>query len=94
MVNSEKCHFMVNQGVALGHVTFERGIEVDKSKIDLIRSFRSPTSVKEVHSFLGHAGFYRRFVKGFSKIALPSAVCFKRTQLLTLMKSAKKPLTN
>ena len=62
---------MVNQGIALEHVTFERGIEVDKSKIDLIRSFRSPTSVKEVHSFLGHAGFYRRFVKGFSKIALP-----------------------
>ena len=80
---------MVNQGIALGHVTFERGIEVDKSKIDLIRSLPSPTSVKEVR---GHAGFYCRFVKGFSKIALPSAVCFRRTQLLTLMKSAKSPL--
>ncbi|CAN6697903.1 unnamed protein product [Malus baccata var. baccata] len=55
VLNWEKCHFMVKQGIVLGHIVSENGIEVDKSKIDLVRHLPSPTSVREVRSFLGHA---------------------------------------
>ena len=62
---------MVNQGIVLGHIISSRGIEVDKAKIELISKLPSPTNVKTVRQFLGHAGFYRRFIKDFLKIAKP-----------------------
>ena len=71
VLNWEKCHFMVNQGIVLGHIILEKGIEVDKAKIDLISKLPSPTNVKTVRQLLGHVGFYRRFIMDFSKIAKP-----------------------
>ena len=55
----------------LGHIISEKGIEVDKAKIDLISKLPSPTNIKTVRQFLGHAGFYRRFIMDFSKIVKP-----------------------
>ena len=71
VLNWEKCHFMVSQGIVLGHIISEKGIEVDKTKIDLISKLLLPTNVKTVRQFLGHAGFYRRFIQDFFKIAKP-----------------------
>ena len=71
VLNWEKCHFMVSKGIVLGNIISEKGIEVDKAKIDLIFKLPSPTNIKTVRQFLGHAGFYRRFIMDFSKIAKP-----------------------
>ena len=69
VLNWEKCHFMVQEGIVLGHRISTRGIEVDKSKIEAIEKLPPPSSVKGIRSFLGHAGFCRRFIKDFSRIA-------------------------
>ncbi|RVX11230.1 Retrovirus-related Pol polyprotein from transposon 17.6 [Vitis vinifera] len=58
-------------GIVLGHIISEKGIEVDKAKVELIVKLPSPTTVKGVRQFLGHAGFYRRFIKGFSSLSKP-----------------------
>ncbi|XP_057802485.1 uncharacterized protein LOC131017780 isoform X2 [Salvia miltiorrhiza] len=71
VLNFEKCHFMVREGIVLGHVISARGVEVDKAKIDLIVKLPYPSNVKEIRAFLGHAGFYRRFIKDFAKTAQP-----------------------
>ena len=66
VLNWGKCHFMVQEGIVLGHRISSRGIEVDKSKIEAIVKLPPPSSVKGIRSFLGHVGFYRRFMKDFS----------------------------
>jgi hypothetical protein len=71
VLNWEKCHFMVTNGIVLGDIVSSKGIEVDKSKIELIANLPTPKSIKDVRSFLRHASFYRRFIKDFSVISKP-----------------------
>ena len=71
MLNWEKCHFMVTQGIVLGHIVSKKGIEVDKAKVELISNLPTPKCVKDIRLFLGHAGFYKRFIRDFSAIARP-----------------------
>jgi hypothetical protein len=59
------------QGIILEHVISNRGIEVDKAKVETVEQLPPPTDVKSFSSFLGHSGFYRRFIKDFSKITKP-----------------------
>ena len=74
----------------MGHVVSSRGIEVDIAKVDTIQSLPYPTSVQEVCSFLGHAGFYQRFIKDFSKIALPLCKLLQKDVAFEFDEACKK----
>jgi len=70
-LSTEKCHMMMNEGIVLGHDISFQGIQVDPSKVQVIQTLPIPKTQTDVRSFLGHAGYYRRFIKNFSKIASP-----------------------
>ena len=69
-LNWEKCHFIVKEGIVLGHMISAAGMEVDQA-ISIIKNLMPPTTAKGIRIFLGHAGFYRRFIRDFSKVARP-----------------------
>nr|GEZ85237.1 hypothetical protein [Tanacetum cinerariifolium] len=82
----EKSHFMVKEGIVLGHKISKNGIEVDKAKVNVIAKFPHSTTIKGIRSFLSHAGFYRRFIKYFSKIARPMTRLFEKDTLFFFLK--------
>ena len=94
VLNWEKCHFMVNQGIVLGHIISSRAIEVDKAMIDIISKQPPPTNVKTIRQFLCHAGFYRRFIKDFSKIGKPLYKHIEKDAKFVWRKNARRALNS
>ncbi|GJV75884.1 reverse transcriptase domain-containing protein, partial [Tanacetum coccineum] len=95
-----KSHFMVKEGIVLGHKISKKGIEVDKAKIDVIAKLPHPTTVKGIRSFLGHVGFYHRFIKDFSKISRPMTLLLEKNtpfifseECIQAFQTLKKKLT-
>nr|GEV22775.1 reverse transcriptase domain-containing protein [Tanacetum cinerariifolium] len=86
----EKCHFMVKVDIVLGHKISKNGIEVDHAKVDVIAKLPPPTTVKGIRSFLGHSGFYRRFIQDFSKIVWPMTHLLEKETLLIFLKEFKE----
>ncbi|CAA0810106.1 Uncharacterized mitochondrial protein AtMg00860, partial [Striga hermonthica] len=74
-----KCEFWLKKVVFLGHIVIAEGIEVDPGKITAVRYWSRPKNASEIRSFLGLAGYYRRFIEGFSKIALPLTQLTKKS---------------
>ncbi|KAL4355342.1 hypothetical protein GQ457_06G011720 [Hibiscus cannabinus] len=90
VLNWEKCHFMVDEGIVLGHKISSKGMEVDKAKIEVISKLPPPTTVKGICSFLGHAGFYRRFIEDFSKITKPLCSLLEQGRQFEFNEDCKK----
>ena len=70
-LSHEKCKMLLTEGIVLGHHLSAEGIKVDPAKIEVIVNLPSPRTQKDVRSFLGHAGYYRRFIENFTKVASP-----------------------
>nr|GEY61746.1 reverse transcriptase domain-containing protein [Tanacetum cinerariifolium] len=101
VLNRDKCHFMVTEGIVLGHKVSSARLEVDKEKINVITKLPPPTNVKAVRIFLGHAGFSRRFIKDFSKFFRPMTKLLEKDTVFDFSKECieafellKEKLTN
>ncbi|PNX73285.1 retrotransposon-related protein [Trifolium pratense] len=96
-----KCEFWLKEVNFLGHVISSGGIAVDPAKVDAVLQWKTPESVTEIRSFLGLAGYYRRFIEGFSKLALPLTQLTRKGQAFvwdvqceTSFQELKKKLTS
>ena len=88
-LNWEKCHFMVTKGIVLGHMISAARLEMDQAKVSIIRNLMPPTTVKGIRSFLGHAGFYKRFIETSQKLLDYYTDCRKKILSSILMNPAR-----
>ena len=86
----EKSHFMVREGIVLGHKISKDGLEVDKAKVEVIKNLPLPTNLKQLRGFLSHAGFYRRFIQNFAYLSKPLISLMAKGIDFTLQDEAKE----
>ena len=77
----DKSHFMVREGVVLGHIVSSKGLEVDKAKIEVIQNLSLPTIIRDLRSFLKHVGLYQRSIQDFAKVSKPLTSFLKGQRL-------------
>jgi hypothetical protein len=85
-----KCEFWLEKISFLGHILTVEGVAVDPRKVETVSNWRQPTNVSEIRSFLGLAGYYRRFIEGFSKISRPMTEFLKKEKKFNWTKSCEK----
>jgi len=85
-----KCEFWLEKVAFLGHILIVEGLAVDPKKVEAVSHWQQPTNVSEVRSFLGLAGYYQRFIEGFSKIARPMIELLRKDKKFTWTESCEK----
>jgi hypothetical protein len=85
-----KCEFWLEKISFLGHILTVEGVAVDLGKVETVSNWQQPTNVSEIRSFLGLAGYYRRFIEGFSKIARPITELLKKEKKFNWIESCEK----
>ena len=89
-----KCDFWMDQVMFLGHIVSKDGISVDPAKVEAVAKWNQPKNVAEIRSFLGLAGYYKRFIQDFSKLALPMIKLTRKGANLNGMQDVKIALWN
>ena len=90
----EKSHFMVQDGVVLGHLISGKGLEVDKTKIEVIQNLLLLATIRDLQSFLTHIGFYRRFIQDFAKVSKPLTALLCKDKNFIIDKEASNATEN
>jgi hypothetical protein len=85
-----KCEFWLEKVAFLGHILTAEGVAVDPEKVEAVSNWQQPTNVSEIRSFLGLAGYYQRFIEGFSKVARPMTELLKKDKKFTWTESCEK----
>jgi hypothetical protein len=85
-----KCEFWLEKVAFLGHILTAEGVAVDPEKVEAVSNWQQPTNVSEIRSFLGLAGYYRRFIEGFSKIARPMTELLRKDKKFIWIESCEK----
>ena len=93
MLSWEKSHFMVREGVVLGHIVSGKGLEVDKAKIEVIQNLPLPSTIRDLRNFLGHIGFYQIFIQDFAKVSKPLTTLLCKDKDFIIDEEGKRAFT-